>query len=311
MPKRPVIFDQKAIDLQRIDGEIQRLGKHIAEKQEIFAADTAKHALDQNTDLQARLKAETKVLRGHVDKLNKERFDIELGELAEPKQKAATTAASAPIPVQRRAWEIEPTPEPTYPAMVRTPENHRVFADALQGFIDHAIYKKNLTLKDVGCHPDQRAHMDLVATISAQGEATFTWLSHRCAALEARLQALETKPPSSERVNAEPLKRSVTKILKHDDKGRIEEFEKVEGQAEEIDIHARLERVEKTLAQVQGGGIRYAGVWTKDTRYPVGSFVTHGGSMWCAKVESTGSRPGESGLCWQLAVKAGRKDRAA
>lgn len=52
-----------------------------------------------------------------------------------------------------------------------------------------------------------------------------------------------------------------------------------------------------------GNEIKYLGVWKADRSYPIGCFVTHGGSMWhCDK--ATDLKPGEGGG-WTLAVKKG------
>lgn len=189
-PAAPVIIDQRQADLRKIDGEIERLERQIAAKAAALDADAKKNLAEMDHGLQQRLDQQIVTLRSHVKKLHDDRFSVELGDIREPENKPAAVAAA---PVKHRAWEIEPVRKPTYPSMIRTAENHSTFSDALQGFIAHAIYKKNATLKDVGCHPDQRADLDLVATISAQGEATFAWLSHRCEALEQRLAQIESR----------------------------------------------------------------------------------------------------------------------
>ena len=54
------------------------------------------------------------------------------------------------------------------------------------------------------------------------------------------------------------------------------------------------------------------GVWTVDAAYVKGDVVTFGGSMWIAKAESQGVKPGEAAdasRAWRLAVKHGRDGR--
>ncbi|RUX70456.1 hypothetical protein EOA25_40595, partial [Mesorhizobium sp. M2A.F.Ca.ET.040.01.1.1] len=60
MAKRPSqpAADQRAIDLGKIDTEIARLERLLASKKDVLAADKRQHALDQNVDLQQRLKGE-------------------------------------------------------------------------------------------------------------------------------------------------------------------------------------------------------------------------------------------------------------
>jgi hypothetical protein len=65
--------------------------------------------------------------------------------------------------------------------------------------------------------------------------------------------------------------------------------------------HARKD----ILGQIEGRNLMaYKGVWSADTEYPVGSFVTDAGGGWVAvgPVEK-GSRPGR-GPAWKLAVKS-------
>jgi hypothetical protein len=53
--------------------------------------------------------------------------------------------------------------------------------------------------------------------------------------------------------------------------------------------------------------MKYHGIWSEKTSYPVGSFVTDGGSVWFCSKRST-ERPGTSDS-WQLACKRGRDGR--
>lgn len=55
--------------------------------------------------------------------------------------------------------------------------------------------------------------------------------------------------------------------------------------------------------------IIHKGIWDADVIYPAGSCVTYGGSMWIAKQETKGARPGlstEESRVWILSVKVGR-----
>ncbi|WP_214471082.1 hypothetical protein [Mesorhizobium sp. dw_380] len=307
MTRKPALVDRRAADLAKIDVEIERLSKQLAGKKSAIDADKRLHALDQNADLQKRLGAEANKIGELIENLRDKRFKAEIGEAAEiPAPKPSTPPTE---PTQRRAWDLQPAQEPEYPAVARTAANHKTFSDAFDRLSAFCVYRRALALKAAGCHPDDRVPLDLAAAIAAQSQASFIWLAHRCQAMETRLAEIENRPAAEHRANTKPLQRSVTKVLKHDATGRIAEFEKVDGEAEQIDVWQRLEQVEKQLSQVQGGGIRYAGVWSQDKKYTPGEFVTHGGAMWAAKVQSTGVKPGEGGLCWQLAVKAGRDAR--
>lgn len=61
-----------------------------------------------------------------------------------------------------------------------------------------------------------------------------------------------------------------------------------------------------TSQTMKAPSIPYAGVWKKDARYHPGQFVTSGGSLWHAEIESLGVSPGDAPLAWKLAVKRGR-----
>lgn len=60
---------------------------------------------------------------------------------------------------------------------------------------------------------------------------------------------------------------------------------------------ARIEELEQRPFLVD------AGVWSGEKTYPAGSFVSHQGAGWIAKVQTTSCRPGEGNL-WRLAVKS-------
>ena len=55
--------------------------------------------------------------------------------------------------------------------------------------------------------------------------------------------------------------------------------------------------------------LKYRGVWRADEEYTDNSAVTHDGSVFIARAQSVGVRPGDGDL-WQLAVKRGRDARA-
>lgn len=59
--------------------------------------------------------------------------------------------------------------------------------------------------------------------------------------------------------------------------------------------------------------LKYRGVWSSLENYSKGAFVSHGGSMWHAEIDSVGVRPdeSESASCWRLAVKRGRDGKDA
>ncbi|OWK20744.1 hypothetical protein AJ88_26220 [Mesorhizobium amorphae CCBAU 01583] len=186
--KRPVIVDQRKADLARIDGEIERLGRQIAEKEAALEADVQKHLSEMSHTLQSRLGEQIRVLRGHVDQKQKERFDVELGDLAEPKRQPA----AAPAKVHQE-WDLEPVQVPEYPSLARTEENQKTFTETYERFVAGFAYHKQLYLKNAGCHPDDRAYLDALAIVAAQSEAGQAWNGLRCAAIEKRLAEIESR----------------------------------------------------------------------------------------------------------------------
>lgn len=68
-------------------------------------------------------------------------------------------------------------------------------------------------------------------------------------------------------------------------------------------IKALCDHVDQLEDKFERRGPAYKGVWKAGQTYPVGSFVTHGGSMWHAD-KATSFKPGEGGG-WTLAVKRG------
>ena len=110
MTRKPVIIDPQQANLSKIDREIERIEKQIAEKRTAVEADQAKHPLDQNEEMQRRVEAQIRTLRGHVDKLHADRFTVEVGDVAEPKRQPAPAAAK-----QHREWDMEPVQVPDLP----------------------------------------------------------------------------------------------------------------------------------------------------------------------------------------------------
>ena len=70
-----------------------------------------------------------------------------------------------------------------------------------------------------------------------------------------------------------------------------------------VALRRRVERLEDRPE------LKYRGVWRADEEYTVNSAVTHDGSVFIARAQSVGVRPGDGDL-WQLAVKRGRDARA-
>jgi hypothetical protein len=76
-------------------------------------------------------------------------------------------------------------------------------------------------------------------------------------------------------------------------------------------IHEHVEKMAEPLRQrikelEARPTLRYLGVWDSKKGYGAGVAVTFDGSVWIAKdIASPGSRPGDSGSPWQLAVKRG------
>ncbi|RVC80208.1 hypothetical protein EN745_13620 [Mesorhizobium sp. M4A.F.Ca.ET.022.05.2.1] len=208
MTKRPIIVDQRASDLAKVDSEIARLGKQIAEKQALFKADTDKHALDQSMEMQSRLKTEIDTIDGLIGQLRDKRFKIEIGEASEiiaPKPKAS--------PVQHRAWEIDETllrKQVKYPSVVRTDDNHDTFAQGLLDLVEICVAQTMDNFRKDGLHPDTRIGLDFACTNIGVSRAQFIWLGERCKALEARVKELEERPATQYRgvwANEETYKR--------------------------------------------------------------------------------------------------------
>jgi hypothetical protein len=66
-----------------------------------------------------------------------------------------------------------------------------------------------------------------------------------------------------------------------------------------------LAAVEARLAELEGKGIKYSGVWQRAQDYKRGDVVTYDGSAWVATAEETRAQPGATNG-WQLLVKGTR-----
>jgi hypothetical protein len=72
-------------------------------------------------------------------------------------------------------------------------------------------------------------------------------------------------------------------------------------------IGLACDRLHKRIVELEGGGIRYAGVWQRAQSYRRGDVTTFEGSMFIA-LNATAETPGKGGD-WQLCVKQGRPGR--
>ncbi|RUX09927.1 hypothetical protein EOA27_23850 [Mesorhizobium sp. M2A.F.Ca.ET.037.01.1.1] len=173
----------------------------------MLAADKRQHALDQNVDLQQRLKGEISDISELLAKQRERRFKTELGEV-EPLKPAA--------PVQHRAWEIDQevlkAGLPEYPAILRGSEadDGEVFPAALEAM--QAFYQAALAdhFRRHDCHPDELVRLDLHVGLMADMHAQLAWLSERCGALEACVKELQERPVAQYRgvwANEETYKR--------------------------------------------------------------------------------------------------------
>jgi hypothetical protein len=68
-----------------------------------------------------------------------------------------------------------------------------------------------------------------------------------------------------------------------------------------IELRSRLQEIEQ-----RPSGVKYAGIWRTDATYGEGSLCTLGGSLWIAKADSIGARPGTDADAWALIVKRGQ-----
>ena len=75
----------------------------------------------------------------------------------------------------------------------------------------------------------------------------------------------------------------------------------------------RLQALEQRIADLEARppGVQYRGVWATTAKYVKDEAVTWDGSLWVARIDSFGTRPGTAPACWQLAVKRGADGKGA
>ncbi|TRC92185.1 hypothetical protein FJV76_29315 [Mesorhizobium sp. WSM4303] len=178
---------QRAAALSKVDTDIARINRLIDEKQKLLKADQAKHALDQNTDLQKRLGTQLSTLRQQADDAQEKRFKVEIGEIEKPK---------APQPArQRRAWEIDEKAvaagPPEYPAVMRGNDNGDVFQDAYEESKHYWRAALADHFRKADLPADTAVHLDFISNVEGDVYANHLWAMHRCMALEARVAELE------------------------------------------------------------------------------------------------------------------------
>ncbi|PAP92153.1 hypothetical protein [Mesorhizobium wenxiniae] len=193
MTKGPVIVDQQAGDLAKIDGEIsdakariKRLGAEYADAEE---------KLDD-----ARWNATRKAMgtaRSSLDALETKRAEILAGiyvEKVEPKQQVSAA------PVQRRAWEIDEkvlkARVPEYPDIKRgsDADKDEAFFKEYDHSVNYWVAKIQDEFRQDGFHPDVKVGLDFMATMIGVQKANFLWLSGRCMSLETCLAEIENRP---------------------------------------------------------------------------------------------------------------------
>jgi hypothetical protein len=73
---------------------------------------------------------------------------------------------------------------------------------------------------------------------------------------------------------------------------------------------ARIAKLECRLAEIESGGVRYAGTWQRAIPYRKGTVITSAGSMWVALRDTAeGEQPGKVPSAWQLSAKAEARQR--
>ena len=76
------------------------------------------------------------------------------------------------------------------------------------------------------------------------------------------------------------------------------------------DLEPRVAALE-AAQKAAGPGLEYHGVWSPATRYPKNAVVSWDGSMWVARSEGIGQKPGDGPSHWQLAVQRGKPGKDA
>lgn len=72
-----------------------------------------------------------------------------------------------------------------------------------------------------------------------------------------------------------------------------------------VELAERVDRAEKTLADVINSGFRYRGYWREGVHAQRGEAYTNDGSLWWA-VRDTDEKPCRESLDWQVAVRKGQ-----
>lgn len=197
MTRRPIIIDQRANDLAKIDAEIKRLAAQVVEKSNALEADVQKHVTAMDHNLQRRLSEQIVTLRSKIDKLHNQRFQVELGEVRESKAQPAIAAAA---PVRHREWEIDENilkaGPPGYPDIVRgsAADDGEAFQNAYEDEKRYwrAAWADHFRKADLPA--DTPVHLDLLTTVEGDIAANHLWAMKRCLALEARLAEIEARP---------------------------------------------------------------------------------------------------------------------
>ncbi|PBB21136.1 hypothetical protein [Mesorhizobium sp. WSM4313] len=195
-PVKAIVADQRAADLAKIDAEIERLEKLVAQKKSTFDADQRQHALDQDVDRQQRLKGEIGDINELLGKQRERRFKTELGEVEPPK--------AAPTAKQHRPWNIDEkvlkAGKPAYPGILRGSQaDNGIFSEAY--FATKLFWEATVAdhFRKGDLPADAVVNLDLAASIQGEVVANFYWYSERCAAIEARLDQLEQQTAELEK----------------------------------------------------------------------------------------------------------------
>ncbi|UCI17027.1 hypothetical protein FJ970_18005 [Mesorhizobium sp. B2-1-8] len=282
MAKRPShpATDHLAIDLGKIDTEIARLEKLLTQKKSAFDADKRQHALDQNVDLQQRLKGEISDINQLLAKQRERRFKTELGE----------ADTSRPAAKAMRSWDRE---RPQQPAKkVKRIHTERDASGNLSATVVEedapASSASNLPEPD---YPHGARKVGDHAKIEAAYVAMRDWHIDQALGLGAKI----FRSPD-EVITAEMLMTAIGTIA------GIEAW-----------FSQRLAEAEERIAELEKRPTpEYKGVWRAAQQYQRGAMVSHDGSVWhCELDTATGLVPGDGTAGWRLAVKRGRDGKDA
>lgn len=289
-----------------IDAEVARLRTIADEKAKARENDTQKHVLDQDWPLQKRLQAEIENINQALDDLLKRRNDIEINGI--PEQRSVQ-----PAPRAKGKWEIKSgLVEPQYPKGARVRGDKAALDAAMDRFVEFEIADSYKTFAEQGVDPNATVGMQTLALAVGQIHAGFAWnagrfkeVEERCAEIEQLNSAVDTRLKT---IEARPTKASLTKTLNrvtgHDRTGRIEAWEKVEGEDADIDLLTEMDQMRKRITDIEAKAMRYSGVWSEGTSYGIGAATTDKGSLWLCQ-RPTAERPGLSDA-WKLVVKQGQ-----